>query len=98
MQLTYDKNKLASLCELNKVNYLGLFGSYARGEADAQSDVDLLVDFLETPSLLKHVGLEYEFSEDVFNNKRVDLVTRKSLKKDFAPRISKELVTLYEKR
>lgn len=98
MQLQYDKEALNNLCIKNRISYLGLFGSYARGEADAQSDVDLLVDFAVTPSLLKHVGMEYEFSENLFGNRKVDLVTKKSLKKDFAPRISEELVTLYEKR
>ena len=39
------------------------------------------VDFSVTPSLLKHVGMEYEFSENVFNNRKVDLVTERSLKK-----------------
>ncbi len=98
MQLQYDKETLNKLCEKNRINYLGLFGSFARGEADAKSDVDLLVDFSVTPSLLKHVGMEYEFSENLFNNRKVDLVTKRSLKKDFVPNVVKDLVTLYEAR
>jgi len=98
MQLQYDKENLNKLCIKNRINYLGLFGSFARGEADTKSDVDLLVDFSVIPSLLKHVGMEYEFSENVFNNRKVDLVIKRSLKKEFVPNVIKDLVTLYETR
>ena len=95
MELNYDREKLANVCRDSNINYLGLFGSYARGEADAKSDVDLLVEFSITPSLLRHVGIEQELSDQVFGSKKVDLITRRSLKKDFAPRISRDLVILY---
>lgn len=98
MRLEYDKENLNRLCVKNRINYLGLFGSFARGDADDRSDVDLLVEFSETPSLLKHVGIEYEFSEGLFGNRKVDLITRRSLNKDIAPIITKDLTTLYEKR
>ena len=33
------------------LNYVGLFGSAARGETHSHSDIDLLIDFRETISL-----------------------------------------------
>ena len=98
MQLSYDKEKLNRFCTRNQIIYLGLFGSTARGEADSKSDIDLLVEFSKTPSLLKHVGIEYELSESIFNNRKVDLITKKSLNKYIAPSILKDLQTIYEEK
>lgn len=98
MQLQYDKAKLDQLCEQYNISFLGLFGSYARGEADENSDIDLLVEFSETPSLFQHVGMEQGLSEALFNNKKVDLVQRKSLNKYIAPHVLKDLRAIYEKR
>ncbi len=97
MQLQYDQTQLASLCEQYNIKFLGLFGSYARGEADPNSDIDLLVEFSETPSLFQHVGIEQSLSETLFNNKKVDLVQRKSLNKYIAPHVLKDLRAIYEK-
>ena len=49
---------------LYPVRRVDLFGSYANGSADADSDVDLLVEFTESPvSLLKICGLQETLSE-----------------------------------
>ncbi|OGC56447.1 hypothetical protein A3H26_01105 [candidate division WWE3 bacterium RIFCSPLOWO2_12_FULL_36_10] len=98
MKLEYDKEKLNKLCAKNRISYLGVFGSQARNEADINSDIDLLVEFFETPSLLKHVGIEYEFSENLFGNRKVDLITKRSLNKYIAPYVAKDLITLYESK
>ena len=49
---------------LYPVKRVELFGSYANGSAGADSDVDLLVEFTESPvSLLKICGLQETLSE-----------------------------------
>jgi predicted nucleotidyltransferase len=98
MQLQYDKALLDKLCEQYNIDFLGLFGSYARGEADENSDIDLLVEFSETPSLFQHVGIEQSFSETLFNNKKVELVSRRNLNKYIAPHVLKDLQTIYENK
>ena len=40
------------------VEHLALFGSYAHAEQTLDSDLDVLVSFVETPSLLKFIELE----------------------------------------
>lgn len=45
------------LQEQYKVRELGVFGSYVRKEQTETSDVDVLVEFSETPSLLKFVNV-----------------------------------------
>ena len=56
---------------------IGLFGSYARGEQNSDSDIDLLVE-LEKPIGWKFFSLEL-YLEKIFNRK-IDLVTKNALK------------------
>jgi predicted nucleotidyltransferase len=51
------------LCRNYGVRELGIFGSYVRGEQRPDSDVDILVDFDEVPSLLRFVHLENHLSD-----------------------------------
>ena len=55
-----------------------VFGSHARDEAGPDSDVDLLVEFAETPSLLSMIGLERSLGEKL--GCQVDLATERGLK------------------
>lgn len=57
---------------------LGVFGSFARGEATEASDVDILVEFDETVDLFHFVRLQRYLSEIL--GKEVDLVTPDALK------------------
>jgi len=57
---------------------IGIFGSYARGEAKDLNDIDLLVDFKKRFGLLQLVRIERELSNIL--GIKVDLVTEKSLK------------------
>ena len=73
-----------------KVKEIGIFGSYVRGEAKETSDVDILVDFYEVPSLLKFIELE-EYLEEILGVK-VDLVMKSALKPRIAETVLKEVV------
>jgi predicted nucleotidyltransferase len=61
------KTKLAAfkpvLAERYGVKEIGIFGSYVRGEQKGNSDVDVLVDFTESISLLDFIHLENELSD-----------------------------------
>jgi predicted nucleotidyltransferase len=72
------------------VTALYVFGSVARGEATLESDVDLLVDFDEPPTLFTFVRLRRLLSEQL--GRRVDLVTRAALKPQLRDRILSEAV------
>jgi len=60
-----------------KVVRLGVFGSYARGTPDEESDVDILVE-LQEPLGLKFIDLK-DYLEQILGLK-VDLVTPQALK------------------
>lgn len=72
------------------VKSLRLFGSVARGEASAGSDVDLLVDFEESPSFSSFMKLRI-FLEDLLGAK-VDLVTERGLKDPVRPYVEGEAI------
>ena len=86
--------KLVSILKSHKAKKISIFGSYARGEANQKSDIDVMVDFSERKSLLDLVGMEQELSETL--GKRVDLLTEKSISPYLIDRIKKEMLVIYE--
>lgn len=97
IQLVQDlqQDNLKAIYEEQGVNYLGLFGSFARGDATATSDIDLLIDFGETKSLFDLANVKLRLQDTL--KKKVDLSMRGSLKKTLKPFIMKDLITVYEK-
>jgi uncharacterized protein len=69
-----------------------VFGSVARGDADAASDVDFLVDFEPGRSLLDLAGLLVDL-EDLLGH-RVDVVTEPGLKARIRQRVLSEAVAV----
>lgn len=75
------------------VERIYLFGSYARGDAKADSDVDLRLDKGQLRGLIQLAGLQLAF-EDRLGTK-VDLLPSDSLDDRFLNRIRREEVMLY---
>jgi hypothetical protein len=71
-----------------------LFGSYARGEANAESDVDLRVDKGLLKGLFALGALYSDLADGL--GKKLDLLTTGSLDGQFLKRIAKEEVLLYD--
>ncbi len=69
-----------------------IFGSVARGEADEQSDIDLLVNMEPGRSLLDLCGLLIDLEELL--DCKVDVVTEKGLRDRIRARVLKEAVAL----
>ena len=57
---------------------IGLAGSYARGEATEESDIDIIVELQSTNKFRSFFNLLYYLQDAL--GKRVDLVTESSLK------------------
>ena len=74
------------------VKSLRLFGSVARDEASEQSDVDVLVDFDETPSLFGFLRLQ-GYLQDLLGAK-VDLITESGLKERARPYVEKDALNV----
>lgn len=69
-----------------------VFGSVARGEADAKSDIDLLVDMEKGRSLLDLGGLLIDLQDLLGCD--VDVVTEQGLRERIRERVLKEAVAL----
>ena len=72
------------------IKEIGIFGSYLRGEAKEESDLDILVEFEKTIGFFKFLELE-EYLSNLIGIK-VDLVSKKALKPHIGKYILKEVV------
>ncbi len=71
------------------IKSIALYGSYARGEQDSSSDIDLLVDFTQ-PIGMEIIDLTLDM-EKILNSK-VDIVTYNAIKNRLFKYIKDELV------
>jgi predicted nucleotidyltransferase len=72
------KKKIIPLLKQNHVTRAGLFGSAARGEMRADSDIDILVDLHEDASLFELIGLKQQLEEAL--GRKIDLVEYQTIK------------------
>jgi predicted nucleotidyltransferase len=84
------RQHLPELQRRYRVRALWLFGSHARGEPRRRSDIDVLVEFSETPSPLELARLQRELS--LLLGKRVDLALKDALKPHIGKRILEEAI------
>ena len=83
------------------VNRISVFGSYARGEVTAESDIDLLIALKPVEArpvlgLFDFIKLEQELKKKL--GCEVDLVTEEGLNPRRRLNIEKDRVVLYEKK
>ncbi len=78
------------LTEKYGVTDVALFGSYSRNEQNEKSDIDILVDY-QVPMGMKFFDLVYEL-EDVFKEKKVQVVSKAGIKPKYFERIKHNLI------
>ena len=76
-----------------RVATLGIFGSYARTEQHQNSDVDLLIDYVKAPSLIKVIELRDYLSDRL--NIKVDVVTVNGLRADIKEQVLSDVIYLW---
>jgi uncharacterized protein len=72
------------------VRRLALFGSRARDQSSAHSDIDLLVDFDGPATSARYFGLQF-FLEDLLGGP-VDLVTNQALRPELRPYVERDAI------
>jgi len=77
------------------VSKVTLFGSYARGDADNNSDIDLRIDKGRLRGLFQLSGFRIDLEERL--GTPVDVLTTESLDEEFLNRIQSEEVMLFER-
>lgn len=92
-ELISEKQKeIKTYCRNQGISYLGLFGSSARGQDTAQSDIDFYTKYSSDISLFDVARNQIKLSEIL--GKKVDLIINPNpfIKNN----INKDLITIYE--
>ena len=86
------KKLKADKVNLSKFNIksLALFGSIARGEEASGSDIDVMVEFQGASTFDQYMSLRF-YLEEVLGS-RIDLLTRKGIRKEILPYVEKEAI------
>jgi len=87
------RTKAVPIAKKYGVKRLSLFGSYARGEADAQSDLDFLYDDITCDVMFAYFGFVQDL-EDEFGC-HVDAVSMDIRDKKFLAEVQRDEVILY---
>ena len=80
------KDKALPIFMKYNVSEITLFGSYARGEANSNSDIDFLVVYPKNFTLLKLASLEEELEQEF--GKEIDIVSKNAYTRDMNDEIS----------
>jgi predicted nucleotidyltransferase len=88
------KNKVTDTARQYGIQKAFLFGSYARGEAGLESDIDICIEKGKLHTLFELSGFCQDLEETLGN--KVDVVTTAGLSGDFREQIEKDMVLIYE--
>ena len=89
-----QRNLIIDIISKSNPKLIGIFGSYARGENDLHSDLDILIDFEQPVDFLEIIGLEQELTEKL--GIKVDLITLRSLNPQLKEYVEKDLIPLLQ--
>ena len=93
-QIDIPKEDIADFCRRNRIRRLALFGSVLHGNAGADSDVDVLVEFEPGVRIgLRFFDIQEELSDLI--GRKVDLNTPNFLSRYFRDQVLKEAEDLY---
>jgi len=90
----HDTEKLIDVARFHGVTYLALFGSVARGEDRADSDIDLAVRFGRRVSLFDLVDLQLSFQKILART--VDLIPLDDAYSFMAETFNRDQIVLFD--
>lgn len=89
------KSAVVPIAEKYQIEKVYLFGSYARGDYNEESDIDLRIDKGNLRGMFALCGFYSEVEEAL--QKSVDILTTGSLEPEFLQKIQKDEVLIYER-
>jgi len=89
-------NKIIPVLKKHQVKRASVFGSFARGEARRNSDIDILVEMPEAASLFDLVGLKSDLEKKI--KITVDLLTYRSVHNLIKKHVKKDELQIYATR
>jgi predicted nucleotidyltransferase len=91
-RLRQKRDEILHACAKHGAHNVRVFGSVARGEADGESDIDLVVEFEAGASLLDHAALLLELQELL--DSKVDVVSDRGLKPRVREQVLREAIPI----
>ena len=92
LKLPIEEDRLAAVLRKHGVIDASIFGSFARGDARPESDLDLLVSYKPGTTLFDAIGLQEVLEKE--SGRKVDLVSKKYLSPRLAKRIETDIHSL----
>ena len=85
------------LKQFSKVSSAWLFGSFARGEDDYKSDIDLMIQVTDDSkfSLFDLAEIQYQLERNIPH--KIDVVMKGGIKPNIMDRIKPDLKLIYER-
>jgi predicted nucleotidyltransferase len=90
--LKKHKNNIHKIAISHGVRSIQVFGSFARGEENIDSDIDFLIELEPKRSLLDIIALKYDIED--LTGRKVDVVTADGISPYLVNQIMKEAVPL----
>ena len=84
--------EIASIAERHNALGIAVFGSCARKEDDATSDVDFLVDFNSEATLFDQIAIQLELTKLL--GCKVDVVSRRGLAPSISDEVQREAIAI----
>ncbi|MDV2481641.1 nucleotidyltransferase family protein [Methanoculleus sp. Wushi-C6] len=88
------RETIVAILTRNDAEWIAIFGSYSRGSAGPESDIDILVRFARKKSLFSLVRIEDELTRAL--GMKVDLVTENAVSPYLADAIYRDAVVIYD--
>jgi len=97
--LAINKERVADFCERHHICRLAIYGSVLRDDFGADSDIDVLVDFVpgHVPGFFRLFEMEEELSV-IFDGRKVDLRTPEDLSRYFRDKVVASAEVQYVRR
>ena len=90
------QKKAGPILRVHDVEFAGIFGSFARGQEQDTSDIDIMIRYARPKSLFDLVGLSQALSATL--GRRVDVVTEKAVHPYLKTNIAKDVQIIYGQR
>jgi len=87
------KLEIAPILKKHQVKRASVFGSYARGENNKNSDIDILVELERGKTMIDLINLEMDIEKKT--NRKIDLITFKSINPLIKKNILRDEVKIY---
>src|SRR3989344_4580431 len=86
------KRKIVPILKKSGVTRAWIFGSYARGEQNKKSDVDILVEINNEVGLIEFIGLKVSIEELL--RRKVDLVEYSTIRPEIRENIIRDEISI----